>query len=155
MDQSSSIANFLSSPKITLYSMLYTTPLYKNERFLRQKYEFEGLSARQIAVLISCSHDAVNRALERFRIAKSNAKTGPIPYGWKLCKGKRIPHKREQKIIQQMKTLRRRGWSLRKIADHLNENAISISSGSGVWHASSVERILSRKSNNSDYTCCN
>ena len=141
MDLWDSNANHFSSPKIEVFSVICTTPLYKNEDFLRQKYEVEGLSARQIAVLISCSHDTVNRALEKFGIIKTLSKTGRVPYGWKIVKGKRVPHVHQQHTIKKIKRLQSQGWSHNKIADYLNKLLIPPANGS-IWHPGTVSRTL-------------
>ena len=123
-------------------SSVCTTPLYKNEDFLRQKYEVEKLSARQIAVLISCSHDAINRALSTFGIRKRKIKSGYAPYGHKLHKNKVVPHVRQQKIIKQMQRLRKKGWSYKKIADRLNDCGVKTPTGKDKWYGCGVRRIL-------------
>jgi len=102
------------------------------------------LSARQIAVLISCSHDAVNRALERFGIGKKGTKLGPVTYGWKLVHGKRFPHVRQQNTIGQICSLSKKGWSMKKISNHLNHKGITPPTRSKMWHPSMIARILVR-----------
>jgi hypothetical protein len=79
------------------------------------------MSARQIAVLISCSHDAVNRTLKRFRIGKSESKTGPLPFGWKLVRGKRVQHAQQQIVLAKIAKYRLGKWWYSRIADKLNK----------------------------------
>ena len=131
-----------SSPRFTIKSGICTTRLFKNESFLRQKYEVEGLSARQIAFLIGSSHNAVNRSLDYYKIKRRPHRGGWVEFGWKMKNGKRVPHVRQQNVIQQMKRWKDRGWSNRRIAERLNEREVSTPTGKGRWYGSNIGRIL-------------
>src|ERR1700733_13184245 len=89
----------MSSPKIKIISHIKTRAVYHSEALLRQKYEVEGLSPRQIAILTGCAHSTINHALDTFNIPRRRQVSGRIPYGYKIVKGRRIQHLREQKII--------------------------------------------------------
>lgn len=134
-----------SSPKFTVISCVCTTPLFRSEKYLRQKYEQEHLSARQIAVLIQCSHSAVNAALIQFGIKRVNQRSGWTEYGWKFKQGKRVMHFRQQLVIRQMIRWHERGWTNSHIAMHLNTRKIPSPSGKGNWHGTTINRILSRE----------
>ena len=136
-----------SSPKISVISSLSTTPLFKLEWFLRQKYEEEKLSARQIAVLIGCSHSVINNALIRFGIKKLAQSSGWIEYGWKLKLGRRVLHRRHQIIIRQIANMKKRGWSLERIAKKLNDREIPAPQGD-IWYSSTIGKILKRWESN-------
>ncbi len=130
-----------SSPKPTIVSSLCTTPPFRSEAFLRQKYEVEGLSARQIALLIGCAHSVINRALITYGIRKTKQQGGWIEYGWKLKLGKRVRRVRQRTIIQQMQRWKIRGWSHQRIAQRLNDRKIPAPAG-GTWYGSTVGKIL-------------
>lgn len=133
-----------SSPKFTVVSSVCTTPLFRRESFLRQKYEQERLSARQIAFLIGCSHSVINRALIQFGIKKLGQRSGWVEYGWKFKLGKRVRHVRQQVIIKQMGRWRKKGWTYDAIAKRLNDRKIPSPDGKSQWYGSTILRILSR-----------
>ncbi len=135
-----------SSPKFTVISSVCTTPLFRRESFLRQKYEQERLSARQIAFLIGCSHSVINRALIQFGIKKLGQRSGWVEYGCKLKLGKRVRHVRQQVIIKQMGRWREKGWTYDDIAKRLNDRKIPSPDGKSRWHGSTIARILRRSS---------
>lgn len=137
------LSSLCSSPKFTVISSVCTTPLFRRESFLRQKYEQERLSARQIAFLIGCSHSVINRALIQFGIKKLGQRSGWVEYGWKFKLGKRVKHHRQQKIIQQMRNLRKRGWTFHRIAKKLNDRKIPAPGGS-IWYGATIVRVLQR-----------
>lgn len=125
-----------------MVSSICTTPLFRSESFLRQKYEVERLSARQIAILISTSHSVINHALDHFNIERIPQQSGWKEYGFKLINGKKIPHVREQNIIQRMVRWRNAKWSFNRIASKLNSLGIKTQSGGGQWYGPTVKRIL-------------
>jgi hypothetical protein len=133
-----------SSPKFTVISRVCTTPLFRSETFLRQKYEHERLSARQISFLIGCSHSIINKALTDFKIKKRAQQSGWIEYGWQLKLGKRTKFHREQVVIRLMQKWRKEGSTLNNIAQRLNDLNISSPKGSGKWHSTTIGRILKR-----------
>ncbi|MEK6706621.1 MAG: recombinase family protein [Bdellovibrionota bacterium] len=129
------------SNEFTIESAICTTPLYSNSEFLKQKYEAEKLSARQIAILIGSSHSTINDALIRFGIMKSMRVSGHVPYGFKLVNGQRVRHVREQKTIQRIVGKKRRGWSNARIAEWLNKRKIPTPQGARQWYPATVGRI--------------
>jgi IS30 family transposase len=134
----------LSSMHLRIQSTVSTTPLFRSKTFLNQKYAVEGLSARQIAVLIGCGHSSINTALIRYGIAKKKQHSGWLTYGTKMEEGKRVPHYREQRVIEQIKRKREVGWSHQKISDWLTERGIRSPSGQTRWYHSTVKRIHER-----------
>lgn len=147
VELSMALSSLGSSPKFTVVSAVCTTPLFRRESFLRQKYEQERLSARQIAFLIGCSHSVINRALVQFGIKKIGQRSGWVEYGWKFKLGRRVPHRRQQIIIEQMYRMRRRGWTFQRIAQKLNERKISAPAGDK-WYGATVGKILKRNNPN-------
>jgi len=147
VDQSLPKTTFPSSPVLRMVSSICTKQLYRNETFLKQKYESEGMSARQIAVLIGCPHSVINRALARFSIRKVPRRLGSPEYGFKIEKCRRIPHVREQKIIRQMQRMRDLGMSYLKIAEKLNSRGIRTPLGKDHWCGCVVRAILKRQLN--------
>lgn len=144
MESNPGSTTICSSPKPTIISSVCTTPPFKNETFLRQKYEVEGLSARQIAFLIGCAHSVINRALITYGIKKTAQRGGWIEYGWKMKNGKRVPHTRQQTVIHQMRRWRTKGWAYGKIAEKLNGRKIPAPAG-GIWYAATVGKIVKRR----------
>ncbi|MBN8538421.1 MAG: hypothetical protein J0M15_15315 [Deltaproteobacteria bacterium] len=74
---------------LRIESSISTTPLFRNKAFLNQKYAIEGLTARQIAVLIGSSHSTINNALVRFEILRTARVSGREVYGTKSQGGNR------------------------------------------------------------------
>jgi len=124
-----------------------TTPLFSNKSFLTQKYTVEGLSARQIAVLIGSSHSTINAALIRLGIAKEKRRSGWLEYGIKFENGRRVPHVRAQKIIESMVNKRSHRWSYAKICQWLEERGVRSPSGQKRWYPGSVKRLIAGHKN--------
>lgn len=142
VDQNSTSTKTLSSPEFIVKSSICTTPLYKNESFLRRKYEAEGLSARQIAVLSGSAHSTINEALKTFGIIKTARIGGRVPFGWKMVSGVRVPHIRQQKIVAQIQRRKKSGWSISKIIVWLRSKRIVGSSGELKWDYETVNKII-------------
>lgn len=133
-----------SSPRFTIKSSISTSPLYRKEAFLKQKYVVEGFSARQISFLIGCSHHAVNQALKKFGMKREIHRRGRLPYELGLSKRGRIYEKGCQRIVQKMIRLRRTGKTYREIARLLEELGVSTPVGKTRWYAGTVRAILKR-----------
>lgn len=125
-------------------STVSTTPLFRSKSFLNQKYVVEGLSARQIAVLIDCGHSTINSTLIRHGIKKKKQASGWLTYGTKMEGGKRVAHYREQQVIGQISRKREVGWSYQKISDWLSGRGIRTPAGQTRWYHSTVKRIYER-----------
>jgi IS30 family transposase len=134
--------NNLTSTEIRVKSDVCTTPLFENKDFLTQKYVIEGLSARQIAVLIGCSHSTINNALIRYGIQKQIRKSGWIELGFRLSNGLRVPHVREQNLLERMRHRKVQGWSNAKISAWLNDQNIPSPSGKSQWYPATIGRLL-------------
>ena len=53
---------------------------------------------------------------------KSSLVYGGIPYGYENKNGKLVPNTKEQKTINKIYSLKKKGYSLQKISDYLNRN---------------------------------
>ncbi len=125
-------------------STVSTTPLFRSKSFLNQKYTVEGLSARQIAVLIGCGHSTINTTLIRHGITKKKQASGWLTYGTKMEGGKRVSHFRENLVIESIQRKRKAGWSYQKISDWLSNRGIRTPAGQTRWYHSTVKRISER-----------
>lgn len=134
----------VSSMHLRINSTISTMPLFRSKSFLNQKYVVEGLSARQIAVLIGCGHSTVNDRLTQVGIPRRKQVSGWLTYGTKMENGKRVPHIREQIVIQSIQRKRGNGWSYQKISDWLSKRGIRTPAGQTRWYHSTVKRIHER-----------
>jgi len=70
-----------------------------------------------------------------------NEKTGGnIPFGFNVINGKLIRNEEEQSIVNEIKNLKNKGLSLRKIAEALNGRGIATKNGK-TWTAVQIQRI--------------
>jgi site-specific DNA recombinase len=67
--------------------------------------------------------------------------THKIPYGYNREGQRLVPVDAEQAVIRRVKAWRSQGWTLRRIADTLNQDGISTKQGSR-WFAQTVKDIL-------------
>jgi len=75
-----------------------------------------------------------------------NERVGHIPFGYQLAPdGVHIEeNKKELRIIKKMKILRKKGYSVRKIADKMNQKKLFNRKGAK-WNHSSVHRVMKNK----------
>lgn len=118
MDQCTSFTDIAFSLNMIVPSEIRTTPAYRNQNILVQMYTEQGMSARQVAEHLGCSHDAVNVTLKRLGLLEKRV-SGKPPYGWRIIDGRRIPDNVEQEIITLVSKLSKQGWSNQRIADEL------------------------------------
>jgi hypothetical protein len=133
--------NIASSLDLKMISSVCTTPLYRKERWLKQKYEVEKLPARQIAVLIGRSHNAVNSALKRFGMVRERAARGRFGFEVRWGPSGRIVPRNLKLIVGRMKRLREQGLSYREIAQSLESKGIKAPSGKVKWYGCTVRSI--------------
>ncbi len=69
---------------------------------------------------------------------------GTLPYGYQCVEGGLVLDMKEQEVISLMKQWRRDDWSLREIANDLNDRAVETKRG-GKWFASTVRYVLANK----------
>ena len=72
--------------------------------------------------------------------ARGEKTGGNVPFGFNEVNGKLIRNEEEQAIISEIKTLKNKGLSLRKIAEALNEKGIVTKNGK-TWTATQIQRI--------------
>ncbi len=65
----------------------------------------------------------------------------PTPYGFDRAGNSLIPNEREMCIVVLIRTWRGEGWSLRKIAQELNEQGTPTKNG-GRWHPGTIKYLL-------------
>ena len=98
---------------------------------------------RMLAVLNEFERDQISErtaaALRHMR--EKRQPYSPTPYGFdRVCDLLVINHD-EQKVIEEIMELRGMGWSLRRIAERLNGEAVPAKNG-GYWFASSVRAVI-------------
>ena len=119
--------------------------LFKNERFLREKYVDEGLSIREIASLCFSARSTIAENLKGFAIElrpqDDAMNTGQVAYGRKRLKRNDVEHKRELETLAKIQELRRQGFSYHKIAAILNAMEVPTKNRKK-WHGTTVMNIL-------------
>lgn len=144
VDQFSPKTNTTSSINLKLISTICTSPLYRKEVWLRSKYEAEKMSARQIAVLIGCSHHSVNSALKQFGMKRDTPIRGRLGFEVRWGPNGRIVPRKLKTLIQWITKLRDKGLSYREIASRLERKGVDAPSGRVKWYACTVRSILMR-----------
>ena len=117
------------------------------EFFLKQKYLQEGLSSTEIAKLTFSSRPTITKLLKQYgiplkKITRRN--DGGHVFGYRKFGGKAIELKKEQEVIELIKSHRRSGYSYQKITDILTEKKIETKTKKGVWYSKVVRQILKR-----------
>lgn len=103
---------------------------------------------RMLAVLSEFERDQVS---DRTRFALAHKRTlhektgGDIPFGYKVKKGKLVPHPEEQKTVRLVLDLEGRGLTLREICRHLEAAGFARKNGSKTWHPQTVRRIIEKR----------
>jgi len=103
---------------------------------------------RMLAVLAEFERDLVSErttaALQHKR-AKGE-RVGKVPFGFDLADDgvNLIPNDTEQRCINDIETLRAKGYSLRSIAGELTRRNITTKEGNSTWTHTAVKRILDR-----------
>ena len=72
--------------------------------------------------------------------ARGEKTGGNVPFGFNVINGKLVKNEEEQSIINEIKNLKNKGLSLRKIAGILNEKGIVTKNGKA-WTAAQIQRI--------------
>jgi hypothetical protein len=139
-------------PKPRVISSISVTPRYKQESFLRQKYEVEGLSIRQIAAQIFSARSVVSRSIREFGTPLREPSEqlrfdkGQMAYGERHTKVGVIRHLGQEEVVGLMIQLSSKDYSYRKIADELNRSEIPTKTGNAPWKATTVMKICKRAS---------
>lgn len=77
---------------------------------------------------------------------------GQAPYGQRWDKDKHVLeiNKEEERVVKLIEELRSRGWSLRRITNHLNDQGVAARGER--WHHTTIDRILRRSRGNEETT---
>jgi len=122
-------------------------PLFKDESFLRQKYEVERLHPTEIAKLAFSSRQTIKKYLTHYKIVlrSEDTRTRKVPpFGLKILRYREQLHKDEQKTILKITSLRSQGLSYQQIAKTLNAVGFRTRMNRGGWHANTVMDIANR-----------
>jgi len=76
----------------------------------------------------------------QLKIEKGEWTGGTVPYGWRKCGKIIVEHDGEQRVIGRIRLLRKQNYSLRRIADELNN--LGVKPRRGQWSAMQVKRML-------------
>ncbi|MEW6352210.1 MAG: recombinase family protein [Thermodesulfobacteriota bacterium] len=98
-----------------------------------------SLAARERKLVSERTKVALARKRERCEYCG-----GQVPYGYSVQNGKLIPNTEEQQVIRKVRNLRRKGFSIRRIVEHLTEHGILNRKGKA-FGKTSVERILKKE----------
>jgi hypothetical protein len=145
--ESSAKSEDFPPPKPAVKSSISVVPLFRQESFLRQKYEVEGLSIGQIADQIFSAKSTVAKYLEAFEIAKRSsppARKGQLGFGEKVSKGRLMRQMAEADAVAAMIRLRSEGYSLREIGAWLDAKGVKTKNQCGRWQAATILKILNR-----------
>ncbi|MDD4976785.1 MAG: hypothetical protein PHY93_20690 [Bacteriovorax sp.] len=71
--------------------------------------------------------------------------TGKTVYGYRQYGGKAIEVKKEEDVIELIKSYRSRGYTYIKISDILNKSKIQTKKRKGVWYSKVVRQIFKRQ----------
>ena len=118
----------------------------QNLKILRKLYTDLELSSRQIEEITESQwpRDTVLAALRKHEIARHATGSFAKKYGQKKVSGFLLDHRKEQKVIQEILSLRKSGYGFKKIAATLNEQGISGPKG-GQWCFQTVRRVFVRE----------
>lgn len=122
----------------------------KNPSAKLQLYIMMAVAENELDVIRS-------RTKDNMKFRKENGRTySSAPYGYdntgergangKIIEGKLIPNEAEQKVIAEIKELKRIGSSLGFIAEKLNDRGVKSKKG-GVWHSKTVADVLNNSLN--------
>ena len=131
-----------------MISKYQSTPLYRNEEFLREMYLKKRLSTRQIAREICSARSTVKEALGRFGIPlrpddeAHRLNKGQLAYGERFVNGKTVRHIAEQRVLAKILELRDKGTSYGGITDWLNAGGIPTKNRVGKWDRPTIYKII-------------
>lgn len=100
-------------------------------------------SVGQISNFTGWPRTTILDALQANGLTRDPKPTVKPCYGWKLVDGVRVPHVRQQLVIQKIKKLRDKNYSLNRIASELNTQAVP-SPGGKKWDHKTIRIILNR-----------
>jgi hypothetical protein len=92
-------------------------------------------------------------ALTKEAISRKRAngeRVGQVPFGWDFDGTRLVESPAEQAVVLDIIKYRNSGWSLRRIAKHLESRLIRTKKG-GPWHPASVHSIVLRYQKEADH----
>ena len=135
-----------SGPRIRLSIPFSPYRCFADRGFLEAEYVAKQKSAQRIARECGCSHSTILKYLREFgiKIRKNfdQYQKGQVPYGWRLSGGELQVNEAEEAAIENMASLRSKGFSYHRIAAALNKLGILTKHGTSRWHAATVMKIL-------------
>lgn len=82
------------------------------------------------------------QALQRKK-AKGEKTGGTVPYGFDVdAQGRLTPNESEQEVLEAIKELRSRGWTLQAICDEMEARGVTTKTGKTSWKPMVVSRLL-------------
>jgi len=117
------------------------------EFFLKEKYLQEGFSSKELSAITFSSRTTITRHLKKHKISPhsiTRRETGSHVFGFRKYKGKSIELKKEQEVINTIRTYKALGYSYQKIADILNAKKTETKNKKGIWHPKVVRQIFLR-----------
>lgn len=101
-----------------------------------------------VAAFNQLYRDEVSAKMSRmiaYKKEKQEKTGGYVPYGFAVDSAKKlIPLPFEQSVISEIKMLRAKGTSYRRIAKHLSAKRIEPKNGGSVWHPQVLKEIIER-----------
>ncbi len=116
----------------------------QNSKLLRKLYLEKDLSSYEISKLTGWPRSSISDATRALGFKKEEVKAPTLRFGEKLVGTTRVVHKGEQKVIEKMISLREKGYSFKRISEHLNDKNIPTKLG-GSWYPSTVKDIVKRE----------
>ena len=136
--------------QFSMKSIVSITSVPISESVLKQKYLKDYLSTRQIAKEFSCSKTKIRNLLLKYKIplrepSRCHYKCNSRIYGKKKVNGKIVDHKRELKIIENIKELYIKGVGPNTIAKVLSTMKIPTKQHKKDWHHRTIIKLLKRE----------
>ena len=136
--------------QFSMKSTISITSSSISESVLKQKYLKNYLSTRQIAKEFSCSKTKIRNLLLKYKIplrkpSRCHYKRNSRTYGKKKVSGKIVDHKRELKIIENVKELYIKGVGPNTIAKVLSAMKIPTKQYKKDWHHRTIIKLLKRE----------
>ncbi len=140
-----------SAKYLSMISTIQSTPLYRNEEFLRDLYLEKQLSTGQIAREIRSARSTVKEALLGFGILMRRGddahrlNKGQLAYGERLVQGHVVPHLAEQKILSKIVGLRQSGATYATIAAWLNSQGHPTKNRARAWDRPTIYKMIHKQ----------
>jgi proline dehydrogenase len=148
VDGDKQCAKSVLNPKIDIITTTYITSSPINENVLKQKYEVERLSMREVATQLASSKTTIRKYLLKYNIPiRETGKASNLDsrvYGQKKISNKKMDHKREQRVIDSIIKMHKEGLSCRATSRVLNEMKTPTKKQGKKWHHDTVSKIIQR-----------